>query len=1188
MIRKHSLTSRSASRPGISAPFLAVTLMALMGSLALAIDLAMLIIAKAEVQDAADLAALTAARTLVGDPTINYNQSAATTNAQNILSCNTILGQPIQSSQLQLTYGSYDYNQTTQTFSANFPATAGRPLTAVTATVTSNPSPTTFGAVLGIQFLPAVSATSVAVHRPRDIALVLDLSGSMRLGTCLGFDFPTSSRTTNNPDILYPTFGHYSSSNANMQGPSSNRTSSTDSYTVTPSNTTAPNSSYSLTYVNNFYQNAAYAGTLIRAFDSYTSSDGGNTWAPPGTGATPVLPPTTYASVPGGDVPLFTNGSTSTYAQSVNNVVNGTARNKWWELDGYSGCTNGSFNNADLGASTYAAGSFNAYTQGPGYYGKTFFIWPPDPRQPLTTANNATQINQFLQDFGYTSMGANPPTPPTTLAASISSTTQTSISIKSSSLFPISGLTTTTFRIIVDYATSKQEIMLVTAASGSNSTTLTVQRGMDGTTAATHSSGASVWLAADFNNTAFTTTVAANITSTTQTSISVNSATPFPTSGLSATTFQVFIDSEIMLVTAASGTGNTTWTVQRGMAGTSPATHSQYACVGLVTASPLYGTYGITPSSEGLPGNATSGGQNWPWPNDGGATLSNYLTSKVYIPVSAAGSPATARLLQTTDAAYQRIMRLYNWNYVVDNYNPAGSGINYPGTTPCDWRVRFFGTNNNSLLFNTSTGSLNVPSGSTYTINYNEILRWIAASPNPFPQQMRAGRIKYYGSIPPQITGSWPNYGSTDQRFWKEYIDYVLGFRQTSASTYYDITADTSTPNQMTGYGTDFTWGSISLTTQPSATQYMSYSDIPARPRLRYWFSPIQMVDYLHNMNMSEQAVGGNSAVSGYFLMEPGDAYEAPSYSGKQAFLAAVNTMQTNHPNDWFTTIYYSWPRNSASGVSAYSTGLGRFNCVRSPLGPNYNYALSSLLFPFSTINSDGSCNSTEITPYDADPATGSVPSANLIDTPRGDGDTCFAMGLMLAYNQFATTSPSDSTLRSFVSSSPIQFPTGMSGGMGRKGAQKVIIFETDGLANCMATASLVNAGTYNYYKIRYDMNKPGSSEYPTVTAYDINNSAVLNQVYSLVQQLATNYGSSRNPFRLYAIGFGPVFQGPDAASALQTLQTMQYYAGTQKTPTTPLSPNQIITGTDAQMSANMTNTFTTILESGVQIALIK
>ena len=230
-------------------------------------------------------------------------------------------------------------------------------------------------------------------------------------------------------------------------------------------------------------------------------------------------------------------------------------------------------------------------------------------------------------------------------------------------------------------------------------------------------------------------------------------------------------------------------------------------------------------------------------------------------------------------------------------------------------------------------------------------------------------------------------------------------------------------------------------------------------------------------------------------------------------------------------------------------------------MGTNYNYAKAALFFPYSTINADGSANNTEITPYDADPSTSSVPSANFVDTPRAKGNTCFAMGLMLCYNQFAVTPTTDTTLRSFVTSSPITFPSGMAGGMGRKGTQKVVIFETDGLANTTATASLVNAGSYKYYKIRYDMNKPKSSEYPTTSSPGLNNSTVTSQVYSLVDQLANDYGTSRNPFRLYAIGFGPVFQGSDASSALTTLQTMQYYAGTQSSASTPLPSNQIITG---------------------------
>ena len=95
-----------------------------------------------------------------------------------------------------------------------------------------------------------------------------------------------------------------------------------------------------------------------------------------------------------------------------------------------------------------------------------------------------------------------------------------------------------------------------------------------------------------------------------------------------------------------------------------------------------------------------------------------------------------------------------------------------------------------------------------------------------------------------------------------------------------------------------------------------------------------------------------------------------------------------------------------------------------------------------------------------------------------------------------------------------------------------------------------------------------------------------MSQIYSLVQTLASDYGTSRNPFRLYAVGFGPVFQGANASAAKSTLQTMQYYAGTQSSPSTALPSNQIITGTDAQMSTNMISTFTQILQNGVQIAL--
>ena len=194
VISPQSFVGRQRHRRGTVLPLVALTIVAQLGFLALAIDLGMAAISKTQAQQAADVAALTAARSLNGLAAGNYNQTGATTNAQNLLSYNRVLGKPIQASQLQLTYGSYDYNQTTQTFSANYPSLSGSPTTAVTATVTTSSSPAAFGVVFGTQILPTLSATAQAVHRPRDIALVMDLSGSMRMGTCLGFDFyPTTA-----------------------------------------------------------------------------------------------------------------------------------------------------------------------------------------------------------------------------------------------------------------------------------------------------------------------------------------------------------------------------------------------------------------------------------------------------------------------------------------------------------------------------------------------------------------------------------------------------------------------------------------------------------------------------------------------------------------------------------------------------------------------------------------------------------------------------------------------------------------------------------------------------------------------------------------------------------------------------------------------------------------------------------
>ena len=98
-----------------------------------------------------------------------------------------------------------------------------------------------------------------------------------------------------------------------------------------------------------------------------------------------------------------------------------------------------------------------------------------------------------------------------------------------------------------------------------------------------------------------------------------------------------------------------------------------------------------------------------------------------------------------------------------------------------------------------------------------------------------------------------------------------------------------------------------------------------------------------------------------------------------------------------------------------------------------------------------------------------------------------------------------------------------------------------------------------------------------------------MSQIYSLVQQLVTHLQHVAESVPALRHRLRSRLPGaPNASAAQTTLQTMQYYAGTQSSASTALPSNQIITGTDTQMSTNMINAFTSILENGVQIALIK
>jgi len=803
-------------RKGMIVPMLAICMVVLLMFVALAVDIGLIAVARTQSQNAADTAAMAGARALNGDPAANYNQENARSIALKSATSSIVHSKKVTGPQVEINIGSYTYNYSSGMFVKSIPAASTDTPNLVTSKVSAS-GPTLFGKVMGNSAFN-LQSTATAVHRPRDVAVILDMSGSMRFDSLLGIGYSGARSQSNNPETVYPEFGHYSSTSINLEN-SSPSTLGGDSYGL--ANITV----------------ATDAGDAI-VKDFYQSVQGSS----PVPAFTPA--PDSYATNPAGDRPLV-KFKTTTPAQTVTQITNSTSTL-------FNGYTPTPF----TGYTGPAVSEFKGYTQGPRYWGKTFFIWPPDPR------------------------------------------------------------------------------------------------------------------------------------------------------------------------------------------------------------------------------------------------------------------------------------------YQAGQYN--------------DWRRKFFGTNDNTDLW-TSAGVWRAPSSTTYTVNYSAILAWIKQTPNPFPPQLRAGRILYYDAIPDSISTSRYPPSDPNQRFWKEYIDYVLGLYQRSSTTYDVIT-------KYTGYGDNVAWGTASCTapptTKPSGASfipYMNYNDNPRRPLLQFWFGPMTMVDFLGNYNMWSQYSGWNP----YW---PGNCHEGPLWGCKLGVQAALLDTKANHPNDFVSLMFFSTPKYSASDS-------GSFNRVRVPLGRDYDRLIQTLWFPPSTIDSPG----TEIRPYDDD---------NL-DVPRSFGGTTTVMGFMLAYNQFS----SNASLRTYA---PSPAPLGEAGGLGRKGAQRLVILQTDGMANTAASASLVNSGANNsYYKVR----QPG--EYPS------NSGTVTTQIYSVVNQICAletanppGYSTVRKPVLIHCLALGPIFDPASGSSqrstALDLLENIQYIGKTQPSASTPLASYKIITGTTAERIEKTRQAFSTIMQDGVQVSLIE
>ena len=391
-----------------------------------------------------------------------------------------------------------------------------------------------------------------------------------------------------------------------------------------------------------------------------------------------------------------------------------------------------------------------------------------------------------------------------------------------------------------------------------------------------------------------------------------------------------------------------------------------------------------------------------------------------------------------------------------------------------DWRRLYFGVSDNSKLFYSDGNKRpSVENGIVnYTPDYTKILNWIKnIGPNPFPPNLKAGRIIYYETIPDQI----PTTGSLtlDQLFWKEYIDYVLGnkiyplFGHFGPDNALRTNGFKGTRETMYGWP-HVPWGTVKITSRDSmgsgaAAPYMHYNDNPLHPRMHFWFGPLSMITFL----------------SDYFLGRnwlPGTCHETPTWQLKQCVKAVLDDIEENHPNDIMTLVFFS--------------SLDRYNNPKTKLSRNFDHMRNSLFYPSSVINpSTGNLiNGAYVRPYEARSSRDlrDITETTKCDIPNAQGFTSIDMGLKVAFNQFSSTGGYD----------------------GRLGAGKIVFLESDGAPTRSCQENGFNGSIYDPIKIKSDNN---------------NANRLQNRVdsFNVIDKFVEKYSTLKNPIQIHSIAFG-------------------------------------------------------------------
>jgi hypothetical protein len=253
----------------------------------------------------------------------------------------------------------------------------------------------------------------------------------------------------------------------------------------------------------------------------------------------------------------------------------------------------------------------------------------------------------------------------------------------------------------------------------------------------------------------------------------------------------------------------------------------------------------------------------------------------------------------------------------------------------------------------------------------------------------------------------------------------------------------------------------------------------------------------------------------------------------------------------------------SRPGFNGEPAAAGQFSQPQVVSTNNYTNLINALWYPPNSGSSD-------VRPWDA----------NGMQTPRAHGDydsnTATSYGLMLAYNQFS----SSTTLQA-----------ANIGGWGRKGAKKLVVLETDGMANVSSTVGTTNNGAYNSY-----YNTPPIA---VISASGNNADTDAKNIATVLTSLTTSsnpipgFSTLTDPVTIQCIVFGAIFEsdasGASQSDAVALMQAISTLGGTvfPSSASDPVNGYKWCVGTLAQRQSKLRTAFTTVIDNEISIILV-